>query len=106
MGTIEFVPDDGTNAKIKVVGVGGSGGVVEMLVDLLKVAVVSPFVSQRFVTFIASVNGKDLGALAELMRSGKVTPVMDRSYPFEEAADAVRCLETRHARGKVVVTIR
>jgi NADPH:quinone reductase-like Zn-dependent oxidoreductase len=88
------------------VGVGGSGGVVEMLVDLLKVAVVSPFVSQRFVTFIASVNGKDLGALAELMRSGKVTPVIDRSYPLEEAADAVRYLETRHARGKVVVTIR
>lgn len=88
------------------VGVGGSGGVVEMLVDLLKGAVVSPFVSQRFVTFIASVNGKDLRALAELMRSGKVTPVIDRSYPLEEAADAVRYLETRHARGKVVVTIR
>lgn len=39
------------------------------------------------------------------VRRGKVTPVIDRSYPLERAADAVRYLETRHARGKVVVTI-
>ena len=87
------------------VGVGGDGGTMKMLLDLLKVRVVSPFVSQRFVSFIASLNGTDLGALAELMESGKVTPVIDRSYPLERVADAVRYLETRHARGKVVVTI-
>lgn len=87
------------------VGVGGDGGTMKMLLDLLKVRVVSPFVSQRFVSFIASLNGTDLGALAELMESGKVTPVIDRSYPLERAADAVRYVETRHARGKVVVTI-
>jgi NADPH:quinone reductase-like Zn-dependent oxidoreductase len=66
---------------------------------------VSPFVSQRFVSFIASLNGTDLGSLAELIDSGKVTLVSDRSYPLERAADAVRYLETRRARGKVVVTI-
>jgi NADPH:quinone reductase-like Zn-dependent oxidoreductase len=87
------------------VGVGGDGGTMKMLLDFLKVRVVSPFVSQRFVSFIASLNGTDLGALAELMKSGKVTPVIDRSYPLERVADAVRYLETRHARGKVVVTI-
>lgn len=90
---------------VLVIGVGGDGGTMKMLLDLLKVRVVSPFVSQRFVSFIASLNGTDLGALAELMESGKVTPVIDRSYPLERVADAVRYLETRHARGKVVVTI-
>lgn len=87
------------------VGVGGSGGVMTMLLDFLKARAVSPFVSQRFVSFIASLNGQDLGAVAELMRNGNVTPVIDRSYPLEQAADAVRYLEARHARGKVVVTI-
>lgn len=88
------------------VGVGGDGGTMKMLLDFLKVRVVSPFVSQRFVSFMASLNGTDLGALAELLKSGKVTPVIDRSYPLERVADAVRYIETRHARGKVVVTIR
>ena len=88
------------------VGVGGSGGTMKILLDLLKVRVVSPFVSQRFVSFIASLNGTDLDALAELMVSGKVTPVLDRTYPLERTADAIRYLETKHARGKVVITIR
>ncbi len=87
------------------VGVGGSGGTVRMLLDLLKVGVVSPFVSQRFVSFIASLNGNDLASLAELMEGGTVTPVIDRTYPLERVADAIRYLETGHARGKVVVTI-
>jgi NADPH:quinone reductase-like Zn-dependent oxidoreductase len=86
------------------VGIGGSGGTMKMLLDFLKVRVVSPFVSQRFVSFIASLNEQDLGALAELIRSGKVTPVIDRSYSLERTADAIRYLETGHARGKVVVT--
>jgi NADPH:quinone reductase-like Zn-dependent oxidoreductase len=88
------------------VGVGGSGGTVRILLDLLKVLVVSPFVSQRFVSFIASLDGTDLGVLAELVKSGEVMPVIDRSYPLERVADAVRYLETRRARGKVVVTTR
>lgn len=87
------------------VGVGGSGGTMEILLDLLKVRVVSPFVSQRFVSFIASLNGTDLDALAELMVSGMMTPVLDRTYPLEQTADAIRYLETKHARGKVVITI-
>ncbi|MCL7959342.1 MAG: NAD(P)-dependent alcohol dehydrogenase [marine benthic group bacterium] len=88
------------------VGVGGSGGTMKMLLDLLKVRVVSPFVSQRFVSFIASLNATDLDAIAELLMSGKVTPVIDRTYPLERTADAIRYLETKHARGKVVITIR
>ena len=87
------------------VGVGGSGGTVKMVLDFLKVRAVSPFVSQRFVSFIASLNAEDLDVLAKLMEDGKVTPVIDRSYPLERTEDAIRHVETGHARGKVLVAI-
>ncbi|GGI97936.1 hypothetical protein GCM10010121_005260 [Streptomyces brasiliensis] len=44
-------------------------------------------------------------ALRELAESGKLTPVIDRTYPLAEASEAVRYLEVEHARGKVVVTV-
>ncbi|MDN5864135.1 MAG: NAD(P)-dependent alcohol dehydrogenase [Gammaproteobacteria bacterium] len=48
---------------------------------------------------------KDLAVLEELLEAGKVVPLIDRSYPLSEAADAIRYLEMGHARGKVVVTV-
>jgi NADPH:quinone reductase-like Zn-dependent oxidoreductase len=86
------------------VGVGGSDGVLSMLLDFLKQTLVSPFISQRFVSFIAKLNGEDLEVLAEMLADGTVKPVIDRTYPLERAADAVRYLERGHARGKVVLT--
>jgi NADPH:quinone reductase-like Zn-dependent oxidoreductase len=50
-------------------------------------------------------NKKDLNVLGDLMRSGKVKPVVDRTYPLSQIADAIRYLEQGHARGKVVITI-
>lgn len=88
------------------VGVGGSGGTLRVLAGLLTATVVSLVVSQRFVSFMAAIRGDDLAVLSEMLASGAVTPVIDRSYPLEQAADAIRYLETGHARGKVVVTIR
>ncbi|MGW0631344.1 zinc-binding dehydrogenase [Streptomyces sp. NPDC002758] len=44
-------------------------------------------------------------ALRELAESGKLAPVIDRTYSLGEAADAIRYLEVEHARGKVVVTV-
>lgn len=88
------------------VGVGGSGGTLRVLAGLLTGTVVSLVVSQRFVSFMAAIRGDDLAVLSEMLASGAVTPVIDRSYPLEQAADAIRYLETGHARGKVVVTIR
>lgn len=46
-----------------------------------------------------------LVALTQLIEAGKVTPVIDRTYPLAEAADAIRYLEQGHARGKVVLTM-
>ncbi len=53
----------------------------------------------------AKANKKDLLVLKDLLETGKVKPVIDRSYPLSETADAIRYLETGHARGKVVIIV-
>ena len=63
------------------------------------------FVSQKFGLFIAKIDHRDLAEMADLMKSGKVTPVIDRSYSLPEVPDAIRYLEQHHAQGKVVITL-
>lgn len=70
-----------------------------------RAVVLNRFVSQRLVTFIAQINKPDLLVLKDLMESGKVKPVIDRSYPLAEAARAVEYLQGGHARGKVVISV-
>jgi len=53
----------------------------------------------------AQANKKDLLFLKELLEAGKMVPVIDRQYPLSETAEAIRYLETGHARGKVVITV-
>jgi NADPH:quinone reductase-like Zn-dependent oxidoreductase len=72
---------------------------------LLRAFVLSRFVSQRLVMFLAKVDRSDLVALKELIEAGKVTPVVDRCYPLREAAEAIRYVEAKHARAKVIVTL-
>ena len=71
----------------------------------LRANLLSPFVSQKLGTFMASENAEDLQALRELIESGKVAPAIDRTYPLAEAAAALRYLIDGHARGKVVISI-
>jgi NADPH:quinone reductase-like Zn-dependent oxidoreductase len=89
------------------VGVGGpnKGNWFGPLSRTAKMAMLSPAVSQRMVFFLAQQNKADLTFLRELIDTAKLAPVIDRTYPFAEAADAIRYLEEGHARGKVVVTI-
>ena len=54
---------------------------------------------------LAKPNTEDLALIAELLAAGKVVPVIDRSYPLGEVAEAIRYLEKGHARGKVVITV-
>jgi NADPH:quinone reductase-like Zn-dependent oxidoreductase len=54
---------------------------------------------------IAKLNEKDMAVLGDLLASGKVVSVIDRTYPLGQAAEAMRYLGTGHARGKVVVTV-
>ena len=60
--------------------------------------------SQTVKLFIAKIEQEDLLVLQELLESGKVRSVIDRSYELREAADALRYLGEGHARGKVVLT--
>jgi NADPH:quinone reductase-like Zn-dependent oxidoreductase len=73
---------------------------------MLKVLMLSPFVSQKFLPFIADLNQKDLTILADLMHAGKVTPIIDRHYKLNEVPAAMRYVEAGHARGKVVIDIQ
>ena len=72
---------------------------------LVQMLVMMPFISQKIRFFVATPNRDDLQTLADLMETGEVTPVIDRCYPFAQAAEAIRYLESGHARGKVVVTL-
>jgi NADPH:quinone reductase-like Zn-dependent oxidoreductase len=65
----------------------------------------SPFTSQKLGMMLADLNQKDLNVLGELMQSGKLTPVIDRSYKLSEVPAAIRYLQAGHARGKVVITV-
>ncbi|HET9856742.1 MAG TPA: NAD(P)-dependent alcohol dehydrogenase [Chthoniobacterales bacterium] len=89
-------------------GVGGAGwhdGMAMRLAGELNAYLRSRFVSQKFVAYIAAFNKADMNLLADLMQSGKVTPVIDRTFKLNETADALRYLEQGHARGKVVITV-
>jgi NADPH:quinone reductase-like Zn-dependent oxidoreductase len=70
----------------------------------LKGHVLSWFVSQKFVMFIARLNNEDLAMMGELIAARKVTPVIDKRYSLSEVPEAIRYLEEGHARGKVVIT--
>jgi NADPH:quinone reductase-like Zn-dependent oxidoreductase len=71
----------------------------------LRALMLSPFVGQKLRTFISSENHEDLIVLKEFIESGKVTPVIDRTYPLNEVPEAIRYLEEGHAQGKVVITV-
>lgn len=71
----------------------------------LRALAISPFVGQRLTMFIAQVRTGDLDRLAALVRDGKVTPVVDRTYPLDQAPDALHRMEAGEARGKVAITV-
>jgi len=92
--------------KAVMIGGGGPGdqGLIGPLVGPIKLLMLSPFVTQEMGTFLAELNQKDLTFLADLMESGKVTPVIDKRYKLSELPQAIEYLEQGHARGKVVIT--
>jgi NADPH:quinone reductase-like Zn-dependent oxidoreductase len=70
----------------------------------LRAKLLSPFVGQKLRTWIATQPKEDLEELRELLAAGKVTPVVDRTFPLSQVPDAIRYLREGHARGKVVIT--
>ena len=88
--------------------VGGDGGghwTGGFFRGMLRAPLVSLYVGQKLGGLNSKVKQEDLQVLKELIEAGKVTPVIDRTYPLIEAPDAIRYLAEGHARGKIVVTV-
>lgn len=72
---------------------------------IVKARVLSGFTRQQLKPFLSVGKRQDLLTLADLLATGQVTPVIDRTYPLDEAADALRYVGAGHTRGKVVITV-
>ena len=86
--------------------VGGEGGgrwIGGAMGRSLRALVLSPFVSQRLRMVVATVKSKDLQAVSELIQAGKVTPIIDRTYPLRDAPNAIRRLYNGESQGKLVI---
>ena len=92
-GTVVFVGGEGGDAL--------SGGMLRQI----GASLLSPFVRHSLRMLVSVTKQADLRAVAELLGSGKVTSVVERTYPLGEAPDAVRHQHAGRARGKVVVTV-
>jgi NADPH:quinone reductase-like Zn-dependent oxidoreductase len=71
----------------------------------IRAMAVSPFVGQKLGTFIGTQSADDLAVLVELIDSGQVSPVIDRTYPLGEVAAAIRHMQDGQARGKLIITV-
>jgi NADPH:quinone reductase-like Zn-dependent oxidoreductase len=71
----------------------------------LRALLLSRVVAQKLGTFLSRENHEDMIVLKELIEAGKLTPVIDRSYPLSQVPQAIRYMRDGHARGKVVITV-
>lgn len=98
------------NPKGKYVMIGG-GGVNEQgfllgkMLRPLKAMMLSKFVDQQMGMMMADMNHNDLALLADMMQSGKLKPVIDRTYKLSEVPEAIAYVEQGHARGKVIINV-
>jgi NADPH:quinone reductase-like Zn-dependent oxidoreductase len=95
------------NGIYVLIGGGGANeqGLLGGLAKALKAALLAKFVSQKMGMMMAEPSNKDLAILAEMMESGKLKPVIDRTYKLDQLPEAIRYVEQGHARGKVIVTV-
>jgi NADPH:quinone reductase-like Zn-dependent oxidoreductase len=86
--------------------VGGSGGRWFMGTGrTLRAVLVSPLVGQRLRSFFSKPKGADLVVLKELLEAGKLTPVIDRTFPLSETPEALRYVGEQSTQGKTVITV-
>ena len=87
-------------------GIGPGGSMIGFLARAaLTAPVLSRFVNQKFVIFIAKITKEDLTVMRDLMASRKVTPVIEKRHRLSEVSEAIRYLATGHARAKLVITL-
>ena len=95
------------NGILVMIGGGGpnDGKWVGPMTRPIKAKLMSPFVSQKMCDEWAEIRQEDLAIMADLMQSGKVKSVIDRTYPLDQIREAMTYLEQGHARGKVIITV-
>ena len=94
------------NATFVVVGGPSTNHWIGPLSHVIKVRLGSAGASQKVIPFfLAKLIKEDLEVLKQLLEAGKMTPVIDRTYPLSETPEAIRYVEAGHARGKVVITV-
>jgi NADPH:quinone reductase-like Zn-dependent oxidoreductase len=95
------------NGIYVLIGGGGANeqGFLGGLAKALNAAVYSKFVKQKMGMMMADSNQKDLALLADMVQSGKIKPVIDKTYQLADVPEAIRYLEAGHARGKVIITV-
>jgi NADPH:quinone reductase-like Zn-dependent oxidoreductase len=81
------------------------GSLVGPMGLIIKAQLAARFASHRIVRLTEKPSRENLAALRELIESGKVVPVIDRTYPLSGVPEAIRYVEVEHARGKVVITM-
>jgi NADPH:quinone reductase-like Zn-dependent oxidoreductase len=86
-------------------GAAKRGGLLGIVARLAAMVFRSRVLRQRVVTYIASIRREDLAYLKELIEAGQLRPVIDRTYPLEEAREAVRYAMSGQGRAKVVITM-
>ncbi|MEM7361081.1 MAG: NAD(P)-dependent alcohol dehydrogenase [Pseudomonadota bacterium] len=92
------------NGRLIIVG-GPKGDWIAPLIYPIKALVTQPFVNQKIASFVARLKQDDLDTLANMMAEGKLTSQIDRTYPLEQIADAIRYSESGRARGKIIVAV-
>jgi NADPH:quinone reductase-like Zn-dependent oxidoreductase len=92
-------------AALVLVGAPKGNRLLGPLSHIARLRLASLRASQKAVFFISKANNEDLMALRELLENRSIRPLVERSYPLTEAADAFRYLGEGHARGKLVITV-
>jgi NADPH:quinone reductase-like Zn-dependent oxidoreductase len=87
------------------IGAPHDASMILLLAEMIKDVLLSVFISQKTVPFIAKSSQDDLTLLGELIATGKLQPVIGDRYSLSDAANAVRQVEEGHARGKVIITL-
>jgi NADPH:quinone reductase-like Zn-dependent oxidoreductase len=86
-------------------GGGSPGHVLGPVAGILRAVAANAFVSQRLRPLPSRQNRDELLAVTGLIEDGKLTPVVERTYPLGDTAEALRTVEQGHTRGKIVVTV-
>jgi len=93
--------------KGRYISVGGPSGrwMIGAIASTLAMPVLSWFNSRKAVGMLAKMSREDLTIMGDLMKDGKITPVIDKRYSLSQVHEAIRYLEEGHARGKVVIVL-